>query len=627
MLQRSSDLLCGRRGLAVAVLVAGIIVRLILLVRRGEFWMDEAINVYLSNLPIADYPGRFSAGMNSIQNRFHPYPPLYSSLLHLWRYFGESELWCRSLSLLFGIASMVLLWRTAERFLSKPASLLTLIIAAFSPTMILFSLEAKSYGVFIFLTIASTHAFLNLVSVRRGWLAYTALTTLCLYTHYYTLFILAAQNLTFGILVVKAREKSLPWAWIISQTAILLIFLPWGQILYTQVMHLNQVGTSQASGFYYFRSLSSLISMMVGYLLVAPLPDSLLHAYRVLLGVITFAGLLRLWKSKPNVALGLSTCLFLPFLLHALVAYVPYPRYFVFLEPFLILSLAQGLSAGDTLRSTVRRGIAVLVTFLTVGFYLLGASAFFADRPVNPDKFMQTMIYSEAPRGEPWSKLRDESRALMEAADDQAVVVQREKWFPSLWYYFDAPKDLFGVPDMKDRASIIGDPALDHWAELLARRFDRVWLATIGPPEKSRILRWPEMDPTSILQEVQVFESTACLLQLFKVRDVEPMNSAQPLDLSRGSTQLVDPFPTLMDVEAGRSQTTTIDVSKAGSGRLCVIARARMASPFRCRMLLHVDRRRVAKWSVGAEFYYPFCIVMEFSEGAHEVSVVFEPDP
>ena len=87
----------------VAVVVAGIALRL---VTRSELWLDEALSVSISSLPVGDL-------LDALRHDGHP--PLYYLLLHGWmEVFGDGNEAVRSLSAVCSVATLPVLWLAAR---------------------------------------------------------------------------------------------------------------------------------------------------------------------------------------------------------------------------------------------------------------------------------------------------------------------------------------------------------------------------------------------------------------------------------------------------------------------------------------------------------------------------------
>ena len=139
-------------------------------------------------------------------------PPLYYDLLHFWmQLFGTSEAAVRSLSLLFGLLTMPLLYALGRRLFGPATGLLAALLGAISPFWIWYAQEARNYTLVTFLGVLSSYLLLAVLTptpalpLRRGrgregvvvWSAFVLTNIAAVYTHYYAFFLVAFQALFF----------------------------------------------------------------------------------------------------------------------------------------------------------------------------------------------------------------------------------------------------------------------------------------------------------------------------------------------------------------------------------------------------------------------------------------------
>ena len=221
-------------GLAITVIIIAGCLRL----ARLPFltmWSDEYHSVRVSSLPLTEiltgnYSGEFT-------------PPLYYALLHLQRLvFGSTEIAMRSLSLAFSILSSFLFYNLARSILKDfIPSIAALVLMAFHPILIYYSVEIRSYSQLVFFSLLS---FLSCVKIlgksehSKAWVILLILSLIgCLYTHYFGIIV------PFSITVFIAANKFLSKRWDKTNSLILLsvaisgvIFLPGLLILRKQVV-------------------------------------------------------------------------------------------------------------------------------------------------------------------------------------------------------------------------------------------------------------------------------------------------------------------------------------------------------------------------------------------------------
>jgi|GEM_PF-634303 len=196
-----------------------------------NLWRDEAFTVLLSQQNIGEIFRTTAIDFN---------PPLYYVFMHYWMLiFGSSEIAVRTVSLLFFILTLFILFEMMVLILKIPfkRSLLYFSLILLNPLLLTYAFEARMYMMAAFFVTLSYFAQLT----GRSKLYIVAI-TLALYTHYFTILILIAQiiGMTNGSTIKKVlkRVRHGNLTAIINHlpsTAFLpiLLFLPWLLFLYT----------------------------------------------------------------------------------------------------------------------------------------------------------------------------------------------------------------------------------------------------------------------------------------------------------------------------------------------------------------------------------------------------------
>ena len=204
-----------------------------------SIWWDEGHSIFVASHPIAAIPTLPAMDVH---------PPAYFNLLHLWMTIaGQSTFALRYLSVIFSLFTVALLWRFARLLInrSKRPAILTALLGALSPLYVAYAQEVRSYAMITCLALAATFVLWRLLlpghqrdtGQKRSALLiiYVVLTAACLYTHYFTLFLLLFHNLFWliwllrGKLVRQYETKTMvvhAGLWIGSQTGIVLLFIP-----------------------------------------------------------------------------------------------------------------------------------------------------------------------------------------------------------------------------------------------------------------------------------------------------------------------------------------------------------------------------------------------------------------
>ena len=161
-----------------------------------------------------------------------PHPVASYLLQHVWLLVaGHGEFAFRFISAWFGALAVALIYRLGRQLrLGWPASILAAMLLALSPYAIWHSQDARMYSISLALTLASTVLALHALHQPRwrNWLAYVVITWLALHNHYFSIFILVAQNLFVLVTAVFDRSlRRLVGPWLLAQMAVGLLYLPW----------------------------------------------------------------------------------------------------------------------------------------------------------------------------------------------------------------------------------------------------------------------------------------------------------------------------------------------------------------------------------------------------------------
>ncbi len=207
--------------LALVALVVGLVTRFL---TRSALWLDEALSVNISSLPISDIPSAL---------RRDGHPPLYYVLLHGWtELFGTGDVAVRALSGLFGVATLVLVWFMGRRRGGTMLAWVLVAVVAVSPFAVRYSNEARMYALVMLLSVLGWFLLDDIVVRRRsGILRLGALALVAgalLWTHYWSMWLLGA--LVVGAVWMAWRRPADRRMWFSVVAAIAvggLSFLPW----------------------------------------------------------------------------------------------------------------------------------------------------------------------------------------------------------------------------------------------------------------------------------------------------------------------------------------------------------------------------------------------------------------
>ena len=219
------------------VLAVAVVLRFVAL---SHLWLDEALTVNIARLPLDQIPEAL---------RHDGAPPLYYVLLHGWmRVFGTSELAVRALSGVFAVAALPLTWVLARRVAGSRVAWAALLIMAASPFSIRYATEARMYSLVVVLVLVGALALVEVLErpSTRVAVVLGLCVALLLYTHYWSIYLLATVG---GLFVLQAVRGPEPRAGarrvVVAMAGGCLLFVPW---LPSFVYQARNTGTPWGAG-------------------------------------------------------------------------------------------------------------------------------------------------------------------------------------------------------------------------------------------------------------------------------------------------------------------------------------------------------------------------------------------
>ena len=175
-------------------------------------WFDEAFSVELARQPLPL--------LWHIIFGLEPNMELYYLLLHGWLAVAgmlgrhATEFVVRLPSAIFAALSMVVVFLLGRRFLTRPAGLVAAGLYLLNDLQLVYAQQARSYGLQLLLICIAWYAFFAAITgesyTKRWWMCYIGATTLAVYTHLFSLFILLAQVCSFAGLLILSKGWE-PW--------------------------------------------------------------------------------------------------------------------------------------------------------------------------------------------------------------------------------------------------------------------------------------------------------------------------------------------------------------------------------------------------------------------------------
>ena len=199
--------------------------------------LDEPFSIFHAQKDIGELSKLFVAENN---------PPLHFYLLHFWiKLFGTSSFSVRSLSLIFSIATLPMLFFVGRKIKNDYLGLLLMLLFTFSNFHHSYGIEARTYPIFSFLF---TAILLYVLKFRvemtlRNSLILGFLSALLFYAHYMSILVIPFVFLIH--LLLSLRRKSLKqlgyFAFMLSLFIVLL--LPYLNVFMERFSHVQEAGT------------------------------------------------------------------------------------------------------------------------------------------------------------------------------------------------------------------------------------------------------------------------------------------------------------------------------------------------------------------------------------------------
>ena len=315
---------------------------------EASLWADEGLTVRILRLPVGEMLQRI--------RDWEQTPPLYYYLMRAWvALAGESEAALRVPSAIFGIASVGAIYVLASRMFGVASGSTAAALMAVSPYQIAYSQEARVYALFVLLTIVSCDLFVRVVQQRwpRSEVFYVLITALLLYTHLYAIFVVAAQNLAYLVLLVIRRERAVTVPrWVILNVAVAALYAPWAPTVWMWVKGVR-------AGFWV--KPMTLDEISASYELYAGSAPLL-----VLLVALAVVGAVGMRRSKPGSVVLLVGLTVLPVVLPVLLSVIGRPTFVNRYAMFAAVGLFVLAGAGITyLRPIARVTVVMLLVALS----------------------------------------------------------------------------------------------------------------------------------------------------------------------------------------------------------------------------------------------------------------------
>lgn len=446
-----------------------------------SLWGDEAFSVWASKQPALT----LLAGLDA-------QPPLYHWLLAVSRgVWGESVFAMRYSSVCCGVLLVAVGARLSQELGGSHASALTALILAISPILIYFEQEARMYALAALLAGGAMLMTAQLLTqdVRRTPIlrlaSYVLLSIAALFTHFYTVGVLAVNAIALGIAALRSRDPRRMAEWVVAHGVIALVFGAW--FFGLQSRYVARATATRSRIVPIPEEIVRNIGHGLNGLIFGMRADPATTAFAIALFVVALLGVIGYWRRGKRAAAALIVGWIFASLVLVLLTAAPSgvvndfnPRYFLFaLSP---LSLA---ASGWTLLWSVQRGgwrDSLHPPRSTLYTALAGLIAIALALPGLAQLFDPTWAKSR------YAALVDVIRARAQSGD--GIVLVNSDQFPLMDFYGRATPPTLIVPNSQLSADA---PAVQTLFDDFARNKERMWLVNYG---------WAQaMQPRSVVEQ------------------------------------------------------------------------------------------------------------------------------
>jgi glycosyltransferase involved in cell wall biosynthesis/tetratricopeptide (TPR) repeat protein len=161
-----------------------------------SMWLDELLEI-----------GEAHNDINVIANDVLSFGamPLDYIVTHAVLPLGDQDFWLRVAPALWSVLSVAVMYRLAGRLLGRGGGALAALLLTVAAFHVRYGQETRPYALFGLLSLLSFYCLFRALKTNRllPWGGYALATTLCLFTHYFSLFMIAAQVLIAGLWLLR----------------------------------------------------------------------------------------------------------------------------------------------------------------------------------------------------------------------------------------------------------------------------------------------------------------------------------------------------------------------------------------------------------------------------------------
>jgi hypothetical protein len=522
---------------------------------REVLGMDENVTIVKLDQPslaavLDTVPLKYTGAPSNTQ-------PLYFLLEGLfWPLVGRSAFMLRFLSSVFGVLTVALTYKLGEVLFGRLSGLAGALFTALLPMHLLYAQIARPYTLLAVLSLASALFLVQGLRTNRPryWAGFVLSATLCFYTHFNALLVLAAEGIFAGavwlvtLVSVLKREQS-PRRLLWMPLGFLLVFVLCAPGL-VRLMGLDMVEMAdpeQVEGGHFitlswpfFRYFMELIGLTTGWL------------RGLILGFMALGLIGSLYRRLWQAAWFSTVWTLLPFMILAAIE-LPRPflgRYVIFVTPVALLLVGQGVMFGaEVLNTGVRRWGNIDVRWAARIALLIGVTLVLVKPAAD---------YYASKQVDGWLEVTLQTVERQARPGDIVIVSPRS---------FARPLALQGADGL-----YLAEHSSPAELDDLASRYQRMWIlyTTDMPPEELQepLDQWVQAQPDSFVKipikavnwlaigTLQPASAEEHLKDLIPVLEDLAQNSAGARPTQQRHEILASAYQTLADLYEGQGEST-----------------------------------------------------------------------
>jgi 4-amino-4-deoxy-L-arabinose transferase-like glycosyltransferase len=413
----------------ILIIVLGFLLRLHNLTSKS-IWYDEAKSIQFAENPLW-----------KIISKPNSTPPLYFIILKFWiDVFGDSEFAVRFPSIIFGSASLLLIYWIGKKTFNELVGLYSAFILAISSFHIFYSQETRNFTLFLFLTLVSMFIFIKILKKEKVkyYFYLTLVNILIIYTDIFGIFLILTQTI-----IIYVSKEGLNKRLYLPIILALIFFCPYLFFMSKNIRNILFDGLWWT----YKPNLSSIIDTFKTFSYggsrygglnggVVIIPKENLDISKNLLYIFTFLSLFGLTKqagiiqrknnadNRHGIVLLLSW-LGIPIVGSFLFSYIFYPiyiiRHLIFVSPAFYILVSYGIAS-------IRKKLLQILSVISILFFSLFSLNYYYTHDLKI----------------PWAKVCQYLTKNSRENDIITIAHLKESIFP-INYYFIKDKIIFKI--------------------------------------------------------------------------------------------------------------------------------------------------------------------------------------